>query len=187
MNYRLLASLVAFAFATTAHAAMPSGWHVAGNAPQNYEMGTDRAPRPADGWIAYIHARPGASGFGTLMQTIDATAYRGKRLRLTGALRTVEAGKAQMWMRIDGTGSKPLGFDNMDRSAVRGTADWTPCSIVLDVPDGATAIAYGFLLDGKGSVDAKPFRLEIVGTDVPVTGADHVTLPGAPVNLGFEP
>jgi hypothetical protein len=185
---RLFASLIALALTSAAQAAtLPTGWHVAGSSPKEYDMGTAQATNVHDGWQAFIHARPGASGFGTLMQTIDATAYRGKRVRLTGALRTQDVDKAQMWMRIDGTASKPLGFDNMERRPVRGDADWTPCSIVLDVPDAATAIAFGFLLDGKGGVDARPFKLEVVGNDVPTTGVDHPNLPTAPVNLGFKP
>ncbi|SDF64839.1 hypothetical protein [Dyella sp. 333MFSha] len=188
MKMRLLASLAALALTSIANAAtLPNGWHVAGSSPRDYDMGTAQAPNVRDGWQAFIHARPGANGFGTLMQTIDATAYRGKRVRLTGALRTQNADKAQMWMRIDGTSSKLLGFDNMDRHPLRGTSDWTPCSIVLDVPDAATAIAFGFLLDGKGGVDARPFKLDVVGNDVPTTGMDHPNLPPAPVNLGFEP
>jgi hypothetical protein len=187
VNYRILTSLLALAVATTSHAATPTGWHAAGSAPADYDMGNKPADKVSDGWVAYIHARPGAIGFGTLMQTIDATAYRGKRVRLTGSLRTEDVSQAQMWMRIDGKGSKALGFDNMERRPLRGSVDWTPCTIVLDVPDGATAIAFGFLLDAKGGVDARTFKLETVGEDVPLTGTDPVVLPKAPVNLSFRP
>ena len=54
-----------------------------------------------------------ADGFGTLMQSFKADAYRGKRIRLSAWMKTENAASAQMWLRLDGTKSV-LGFDNMD-------------------------------------------------------------------------
>ncbi|MCA9492492.1 MAG: hypothetical protein KC621_21310 [Myxococcales bacterium] len=45
-----------------------------------------------------------------------------------------------------------LSFDNMQERPIRGTQDWTRHEIVLDVPTGATNIAFGILVAGKGTV-----------------------------------
>lgn len=170
-----------------AHASNPpKGWFPAGTTPASYDMGAQPGDRHPGGRNAYIRSLPKDTGFGTLMQTIDATAYRGKRLHLSGYLRTRDATSAAIWMRIDGAGHRVLGFDNMGERSLHGTNDWRRCDIVLDVPDSANVVAFGFLLEGKGEVLADDFKLEEVGKDVPVTGKGEPALPAAPMNLDFS-
>ena len=45
--------------------------------------------------------------------------------------------------------------------AVRGDADWTPCSIWLPVPDEATKVVFVVLLQGGGAVSVRRLRLEV--------------------------
>jgi hypothetical protein len=180
-----LAALFGSLLAGTANAMPPKGWHVAGSAPNDYEMGSEPGTRHAGDRQAFIRARTSSTGFGTLMQTIDARDYRGKRIRLSGFLQSKGADKAQMWMRIDGTEKRPLGFDNMEQRALRGDTDWKRYDIVLDVPVTATDIAFGFLLSGKGQALADDFKLETVGNDVPVTDMARPELPVEPVNMNF--
>lgn len=158
----------------------PKGWIIAGSAPQQYVIGSEKC---ANGKCAFIKARSGApTGYGTLMQEVAADNYRGKRLRLSALLKTADAGRAQLWMRMDGADSKMLGFYNMDDRPVTGTNDWKRYSLVLDVPEGTQDIAFGMFLNGKGEVWAEDFRLEAVGKDVPVS---NFQMPKAPVNLNF--
>lgn len=171
-------------------AAAPPGWMLAGSDPKNYEFGTDVA-KPADGKkSAFIKAGPGAgaSGFGTLMQMFPADDYRGGRWRLSARMRTQEAVKAQMWMRIDGPDNKLKAFDNMENRPVRGNTDWTRYEIVLDVPTDSVAVAFGFFLAGNGGeVWADDFKLERVPLTVPVTAAAPAPAPPrGPTNLDFE-
>ena len=93
------------------------------------------------------------------------------------------AGWAGLWMRID-AGSVAAGFDNMQDRAIQGTTDWTRYSVVLDIPLGSTAVNFGILLDGKGSVWLSGVTFEVVGADVPVTAV--FTTPSAPQNLDFR-
>src|SRR5436190_278868 len=47
---------------------------------------------------------PSPGKFGNLMQSIDATPFRGKRVRFRAAVRTAELsaeGRAQLWFRVD--------------------------------------------------------------------------------------
>lgn len=180
----ILAALGAWSGATSA--AVPAGWMVAGDAPKDYEYGTQKAGSSDGSTAAFIKARSDrSSGFGTLMQTISADEYRGQRLRLSALLRSDAVGRGQMWMRIDGPDRKVLGFDNMDSRPITGTAGWQRYHVVLDVPRDATAVAFGFFLSGKGTLWADGFRLEIVDRSVPLTAGTTAT-GRRPRNLGFE-
>ena len=184
MKTSLLALLAAVSLA--ASAAPPAGWMVAGNAPQDYEYGTE--VQPADGsHAAYIKSKPSAEGkgFGTLMQMVGADEYRGGRWKLSARMRTADANKAQMWMRVDGPGNTMKAFDNMDDRPITGNSGWKRYEIVLDVPADSTAVAFGFFLFGGGQVWADDFKLERVSESTPVTGKRQ-DRPPTPANLDFE-
>ena len=174
----ILASLAVLVFAGAAAADPPKGWVLAGDRPAEYDTGLEAR---GAGKAAFVRGKPAADRqhFGTLMQSAEANPYRGKRLRLSASLKTDAAFRAQMWMRVDGR-SGPLAFDNMNDRPVKGSADWKRYEVVLDVPDDAVAIAYGFFLMGPGKVSADEFKLEVVGPDVAVTGSFK------PRNLSFE-
>jgi hypothetical protein len=172
--------------ASQAHAAVPAGWLVTGDKPNDYEYGTDANGAHDGGRAAYIKLKASSSaGFGTLMQMIQSRNYVGTRVRLSGYMRSAGVRRGQMWMRVDGPSGKILGFDNMDSRAVTGTTDWKRYEVVLDVPEDAKAIAFGFFLSGEGTLWADGFRLEIVDKTVPVTGGSQA-LGTEPRNLGFE-
>ena len=164
------------------------GWLVTGSKPAEYDFGKEHVTGSAGAYSAFIHARLATpTGFGTLMQEIAADNYQGKRLRLSARLKTADANRAQLWLRIDGTDrSKSLAFYNMDDRAVTGTTDWKRYDLVLDVPQNAVGVAFGFFLDGKGEAWADDFKLEIVDNSVPVSVQPSPSLPKDPVNLNFD-
>jgi hypothetical protein len=168
-----------------AHAAAPRGWFINGPAMDSYATGLQPSTRQPGGNTVFIKSIKDNSGFGSLMQTIKADAYRGKRIRLSGFLSSKDAYKAGLWMRVDGPERRILGFDNMDPRALHGDNDWKSYSIVLDVPADAIDIAFGFLLEKRGLVQAEDFKLETVGKDVPTTDLPRPELPAAPVNMSF--
>jgi hypothetical protein len=167
----------------------PEGWFAAGSRPKDYRMAIDRTVARsghASATMQSIAAKP--AGFGTLMQMCKADSYRGKRVRLTGYVRSQDVtGWAGLWFRIDGPRAEPLGFDNMEQRAIKGTSDWTQYQIVLDVPESAQELAFGILLTGAGQVWMDDLSFEVVGAEVPTTGAKttETTLP-EPTNLNFE-
>ena len=168
-------------------AAAPKGWIVAGSAPADYEFGTD-VGKSADGTkSAFIKSKPDAKGdgFGTLMQMIAADDYRGGRWKLTARMRTEDAVKAQLWMRVDGADRKVNAFDNMNDRPVTGDSEWKRYEIVLDVAPDSVAVAFGFFLVGGGQVWADDFKLERVTTAVAVTGT-ATQQPRTPANLSFD-
>jgi len=100
-------------------------------------------------------------------------------------MKTDQATRAQMWMRVDGPEKAILAFDNMESRIVSGTTDWTRYEIVLDVPQSSIAIAFGFFLGGSGKVWGDDFRIEKVDVTVPTTSTSP-GMPKAPVNPDFE-
>ena len=154
------------------------GWFITGSNPDQYSFGTEKVTGTTGNKSAFIRAKsPSPTGFGTLMQYISAENYRGKRVRMSARMKSAEAGRAQLWMRVDpqatnaelSNGSKMLAFYNMDDRPVTGTSDWKRYDIVLDVPEKAFAIAYGFFLNGPGTAWTDDYKLEIVSKDVPVS------------------
>jgi len=177
----LLAAALSPSFAAETAGGVPKGCFVAGSTPQQFVFGTEKC---TSGKCAFIKAKVDApTGFGTLMQIVAADSYLGKRLRLSAMLKTADADRAQLWMRMDGADSKILGFYNMDDRPVTGTTDWKRYSLVLDVPNGTNNIAFGVFLYGKGKVWAEDFRLEPVSKYVPVSSTQ---LPKAPANMKFD-
>ena len=168
---------------------IPKGWFPAGSNPSEYEMGIDTSTFQNGHSCAYIKSKnPKENEFGTLMQTIDAKNYLGKRLQLSGYIKSKDIkGWSGMWMRIDGKENQQLGFDNMQDRAIKGTTDWKEYTIVLDIPTNSKSINYGVLLGGQGEVWFDNFQLKEVDQNVNVTNMmKENKLPAKPINLNFE-
>jgi hypothetical protein len=173
----------------------PKGWIQAGMNPGDYDMAVDAKGGRSGGTCAYIRAKtPDARTFGTLMQTFDAGDYKGKRLRLSGWVKSAGVDRwAGLWMRIDGPmdsrGPAMLGFDNMQNRPIKGTTDWKAYEVVLDVPQQAVTVNFGILLEGAGHAWLDGVRFDVVGPEVPVTDVRKdipKDIPKKPVNLDFE-
>ena len=180
---------------------LPSGWKRTLNAKADrYLIHVDSEIKHGGEASASIKFNCGDDQYpwASLGQPFAADEYRGKRVRLSGWLKTVDAGEAGLWMRIDGE-QRVLAFDNMGDRAVSGTTDWKMYSVVLDVPSDAKNISLGVLLNGKGQIWADDLTFEVVDRNIAVTNkgsAEGVDDPGytripkatikRPINLGFE-
>ncbi|HJQ98139.1 MAG TPA: hypothetical protein VJ826_07465 [Candidatus Polarisedimenticolaceae bacterium] len=171
-----------FTFAAPGGGGVPKGWFMAGSDPTDYIAALDQ------GRGAFIASKDGSPrGFGTMMQTFGADTYRGKRVRMTADVRAEDIeGWAGLWMRVDGSGSSSLSFDNMQNRPIKGTSGWQKYEIVLDVPEGSTNIAFGILLAGKGTAHVDDFGFEVVPITVPVTSPGKPSAATGPVNLKFD-
>jgi hypothetical protein len=76
---------------------------------------------------------------------------------------------AGLWMRVDDANLNVISIDNMQNRPIKGTADFAPYSVVLDVPQQASELAFGLLLVGSGHAWIGGPTLETVGNDVPTT------------------
>lgn len=179
---------------------LPTGWFSAGDKPKSYEMGIDRiAGQDSKNAGSIKSIENNIEGFGTLMQDFLPNKYLGKRIRLTGMLKTKDVSNwAGLWLRIDTkTPIKAVVFDNMhDRKndqSVKGTTDWKKYEIILDVPFNASNIAFGALLSGTGQIWFDNLNFEIVTPNIPTTGIEMETKSSTysspknePFNLDFE-
>jgi hypothetical protein len=163
------------------------GWHLAGSHPNEYRHGVSDEQRQG-GRVAFLRFTADAepSGFGTVMQTIDAIEHRSKRVRFSGQLRTTGSGWAGLWMRVDEPNRQVSAFDNMQDRPVTGEGDWTDCEVVLDVGPRSADVAFGILLGGAGEVRIAGLSFEVVGDDVPTTGGGMCVLHPRPQNLDFS-
>jgi hypothetical protein len=176
---------VLLALASTLHATVPAGWYLAGSRPASYETGTDEGVLYEGQHSAYLKSKePVQEGFGTLMQDFNAGKYAGKRVRLSATVKSEAVQDwAGLWMRVDKGSQIAIAFDNMQNRPIRGTTDWKPYEVVLDVPEDATGIAFGILLSKTGAIWMSNVKFEMVDSSVPTTGTSHHE---EPVNLGFE-
>jgi hypothetical protein len=199
MNYKALAAatlIAAAAQAANVSDPLPSGWFESGP-PQGREtcvVGSD-ASMKAQG-IANISIKCEGNGnsFATVMQTIGAENYQGKRLRFSAEVKTENVGAITgLWMRVDDTGKPNAAFDNMSDRGLKGTQDWSRHAVVLDASSQASTINYGVLLlnDLPGQVWIRNITFEEVGQDVPITDMlkkppQQQTLPDAPLNIELQ-
>lgn len=173
---------------------LPQDWRVTRQTNQaSYRLGLD----PASANTALIESRfergsgidLGGDNFAAFIQSVVAEPFRGQRVRLTAHLRTENADCGTIWMRVDSAPGNVLQFDNMmERAAegsLHGTCGWIARQIVLDVPENAASIHYGFLLQGHGRVWARAFALGEAGHDIGPTNPGGGHLP-RPANLDFS-
>lgn len=178
---------------------MPDHWGRGSSAATEYEMGVDPGVQFGSRASAVLSGPAGASGTGTLSQHFKADQYRGKRVQLSAEVRAAGVtGWAGLWLRVDGQTGATLAFDNMQDRPIAGTSDWGRYSVVLDVKDSASQIAFGFLLSGPGQVWISDARLEPVGNEVastdliptlgPLSSGTPTVPPSAsgPLNLDFS-
>ena len=149
----------------------PTGWYLTGEDPQHYVTSTDATAGQCGRAVAHFANQGSPTDFGTIMETISAAEFQGKRVRLTTPIKTANAQDVQAWMRVDGPGPnvQVQSFDNMDNRRLVGTLPWTNYAIVLDVPADASEVAFGVLSDGTGDAWVDVVHFEIVPTSVPVT------------------
>jgi hypothetical protein len=170
-----------------AHAQVPAGWQAVTDGSGEYTVSADVARR--DGGQGYAGATIKANvasprGSAMLAQSIRADAYRGKRVRLTGFLKTigVNEGTAVLFMRVDGEGTVQTS-DFMENRPLMLTTDWARQEIVLDIPRNAVGFTYGFMLGGSGQAWLDDVQIDIVGDDVPTTGRPGGLYPASNKNL----
>jgi hypothetical protein len=147
------------------------GWTLAGDSPHNYVCDIDEVEQYQGKPSGYIQAKsPDVGGFGTLMQMFFAEKYLNKRLRFSAMVKAESVKKwAGLWMRVDGPENQALSFDNMQNRPIRGTTDWRPCEVILDVPANSVTISFGLLLDGPGQAWINAIQFAEVGADVKPT------------------
>jgi len=104
------------------------------------------------------------SSLGNLMQSFEATSYRGKTVRFKAAVRAQVKGlsnRAQLWMRVDRSNQQMGFFDNMQDRPIRSN-QWKEYEIVGKVAEDAVTINIGLMLVGEGQAWLDEVKFESV-------------------------
>jgi hypothetical protein len=82
---------------------------------------------------------------------------------------------AGLWMRVDDFNSELIAFDNMQNRPIKGTRDWQPYEIVLDVPSESERIAAGILVSGAGKAWISDVHFTPVSKQIPTTDISRLS------------
>ncbi len=109
-------------------------------------------------------------GNGSASVVLSAVPHRGRRIRVRAELQTdaVRDG-ASLWAGAFGASGALLVLNNAEGQRQRGTTDWTPHELWIDVPAAADRLVVGTLLLGTGEVRAR--RLVVTAEAAPDANA----------------
>ena len=166
----LLLSLATFSYISkAADKDRFEGWGKAGYNADEYKTGFIEKTHPDQPQVGFIRSlSPNKQDFGTIMRTAGISKQKGKRIQLWSKIKTQDADSAGAWFRVNGK-SRTLAFDNMSERRIDGTSDWVEVSLVLDIPEEATSVSYGILLEGDGKVWFHEPKFRIVDLTVKTT------------------
>ena len=145
----------------------PGEWRLKG-APNEFTMeATGSATDPKGAVIALRSASNTPRTSGSVMASFAANEFRGRRVTLSAELRVGSGKGAGLLIRADSDSTVALTLENSMADLVRADDGWKSRSVSIPVPDNATVVEFGILLQGAGSVSARGVRLS---TSKPLAG-----------------
>ena len=187
MNKKILIGMLMCSTALVcARGEVPRGWFADDN---DYNYGVDKTV-VKDGKPSAQIATTNILKEGTSMcQVFSAEKYKGKRVKLSGYLKTEGAeASAGLWLRVDGKNTNGLAYACLPGgyASLRGDTDWQDVRLVIDVPSEAAEIYFGVVFSGVGKVWINGFKFEIVSKDEPLTCHNNASWTNPePENLDF--
>ena len=168
---------------------VPEGWFLTGKSNYDFTGGIDRSETHRGRPVFFLRNevdRGEDASNATLMQSVIAEPYSGKRVRYSGWLCCENLlGSATIWLRAESK-NEMVAFHNLEtlrtNGALKATTGWSYREIVLDIPAQARTLSFGFYLNGPGEARFSGLDLQIVGIDVPLTDSVEQE---APTNLDF--
>jgi len=148
----------------------PTSWNFGGNH-DVYNAGIDNQISQHGQKSAFLESVVNnPTGFCTLLQTFIKKDFMGKRIKMTGYIKSQGLNDtATMWVRVDDTDKKmSTDFDNMMYRPIVGTKDWTKCEIIFDIPYRGV-VFYGFIFLGVGKVWVDNVSFEVVDSSTAKT------------------
>ena len=172
----------------------PHGWSILGSYHQDYEVGIDKKTFYDGQASAYIKLKAKAAKkkkrrFLGLRQSFRATQYQGKRIRLTGYLKTShQNSRGFITLRVNDNDQR-LTFGNTEMTVLQpgssphrisaGKRDWKKHEIILDVPaktNNMTLTCFSWY--GKGTLWCDAFKIQVVNKKTPITNGWFLGLTG---------
>lgn len=151
-------------------ASAPTGWRLTGPGTDHFEANRDENVTFRGQATARLQTSVATAELGSLRQSIDAEEYRGKRIRFetNAKVRGVQSWTG-LWLRIEGPDSPLLAYADTHEVNLRDDRDWTPLTIVIDVPEAADAIYLGLSQEGAGTSWFGPVTVETIDDKVPLS------------------
>jgi hypothetical protein len=144
----------------------PGGWEADLPASQ-YRIGLDREARHGGKFAAFLEprsARLESPEYGSLVQTISARNFRGKRMKFSAFVKTERLkGKAQLWTLV--WHSSPDSSNREVATPIENDSDWARQEVEFSVADDAVTIECGLMLIGRGRVRMDDASLDVVKAD----------------------
>lgn len=136
------------------------------NAEADYTLGLSKGSGRSGGSAAYLKnkvVKP--RSYGTIAQNASAADYRGKRIRLSTYLKSKSAKEGALWIVVvDKDPNKSIGLNGTTTGKViRGNQDWTRFEHIINIPATTQALSFGISSEGKGTVWADGFKIEVLG------------------------
>ncbi len=140
----------------------PTGWGL-----NNASVALDDQVVHGGNWAVRIERRPGAGGaFGGISKMIPVD-FSGRTIEMRGFLRSEDVTEHMgMWLRLDGEGNSPLGFDSIQGLQVKGTTDWEEYTIKVQANKDGQRLYFGVFVAGSGKVWADDLQLLVDGKPV---------------------
>lgn len=112
--------------------------------------------------------------FGFLSKQVSAKPFIGKQLKMACMVKAelAENSQVQLWLRVDGeweTKRKDV-FDNMYKSRIVESIDWTKFEVAVNVPEGSKNVIFGVLILGEGQTWLDDVVLETYEGKVTLAG-----------------
>ncbi|WKK78743.2 helix-turn-helix transcriptional regulator [Marivirga salinae] len=163
------------------------GWVLRGSKPYSYSIGVDKSEYVTGESSAFLESKEeNIEGFGTIMQSADASKYLGKKVKMSAYIKSEDVfNRAGMWLRVDSKNErKRLRFDNMSDRPIVGDTDWKKHEIILPVPPESGRLSYGFLINGTGIIWIDDIKFEVIESPNVKSTSDNK--PESPKNLDFD-
>jgi hypothetical protein len=136
---------------------------------QGFRIGiTDDEPaQGASCAVLYYENEAAPEGFGNLIQSTDAAAFRGKVVSFSASVRVEGDGYAQLWLRTDGKDGFSALIDNMSDRPVR-SKEWARYEIKGSIDPKSDHLVLGMMLFGGGRAWIDDVKLTSVGDSADV-------------------
>jgi len=117
-----------------------------------------------DTYAGILDAESEPAPYGVVTAVLPVEAAAGRKLRLSGWIRTAELqdGWAGLWIRAD-SDSGVSAMDNMRNTGPWGTTPWKRYVVEIDVPEETVGIHFGVLHAGTGDSWFDALRIEVDG------------------------
>jgi len=158
------------------------GWQLTAPITDNFEASRDTNVTFRGKPSARLKSDVFRADLASLVQTIDAAQYRGKRIRYSTYAKTKSVeGWTGAWIRIDSIHNEFRAYEDTHNVELQGNHDWAALTLVLDVPDDALSIELGLSQEGSGTSWFGPVSVETVENNVRTTfyagGRNYATGP----------